>query len=91
VKFKTTIPAAPPEANPRAGARKVAGKTNGPEAVMTDAPSCKAAPVKEAKYVDGAAKKAIWSQVTGDGGSNSPNGDPKRRGRSFWGVEEPKT
>ena len=91
MKYKTTIPTAPPEANPNAGARKVAGKTNMPESVMTDAPNPKSAATKDAKCEEGLVRKCIDIQVQGDGGSNSPNGNPKKRAKSWHGVEEPKT
>lgn len=91
MKFATSIPAAPPDANPNAGARTLPGKTNNPESVMTDAPDCKAEKVKAAPEDKGVARKCIDIQVQGDGGSNSPNGNPKKRAKSWHGVEEPKT
>lgn len=77
--MKTTIPQAPPDANPQAGTRKMAGKTNGPESVMTDAPKPKAAAVKDAECKDGVARKCIDTQV-------GQNGNPKKRDASGWGT-----
>lgn len=91
--MKTTIPAAPPEANPNAGTRTMQGKTNGPEAVLlgNDPGTRPASAVKDADCKEGLVRKCIDTQVRGDGGSRSPNGNPKTRARAFWGVDEPTT
>ena len=73
------------------GATTTPGKTSMPESVMTDAPKPKAAAVKDAEEVKGCARKCIDVQVQGDGGSNSPNANGKKRGRAWWGVNEPTT
>jgi hypothetical protein len=87
---KTTIPASPGPSTPQAGTRQVAGKSNECDAVLRTGKQPKPVAVKTAQEVKGAARKAIDTQVKGDGGSNSPNGNPKKRNRSGWGVEEPK-
>jgi hypothetical protein len=91
MKFKTTIPDAPPSASPEAGARKMAGKSNAPDANLSEAFHPSVETVKQAEEVKGCARKAIDIQVQGDGGSNSPNGNPKKRAKAWHGVEEPKT
>jgi len=89
--MKTTIPEGPGKGTPNAGARRVTGKSIAPEATLRTGLQPKSQAVKQAEEVKGAARKAIDIQVQGDGGSNSPNGNPKKRGKAFWGVEEPKT
>lgn len=79
--MKTTIPAAPPEANPNAGARTMAGKTNGPEAVLlgNDPGTRPASAVKNADCKEGLVRKCIDNQV-------GQNGNPKKRDASHWGT-----
>jgi hypothetical protein len=89
--MKTTIPTEPGKSTPNSGARRVTGKSIAPDAVLRKGLQPKGEATKNAEEVSGAARKAIKIQVQGDGGSNSPNGDPKRRGRNFWGVDEPKS
>jgi hypothetical protein len=85
MKFKTTIPAPPPEADPHAGARTMAGKTNNPESVMTDAPHQKASAVKDAQCEDGAARKQIDKQLRSDG-IDGTTSSPKKRDANSWGI-----
>jgi hypothetical protein len=87
--MKTSIPTAPPSANPEAGTRSI-GKSNDVEATLRKGSLPKSQSVTDAKCEDGVARKCIDIQVQGDGGANSPNGDPKRRSRSSWGVDEPR-
>jgi hypothetical protein len=92
-KIKTTIPSYPPDGTPQAGTRQPAGKSSACDAVLLghDPGTRPSSSVKDAQEVKGAAKKAIWIQVQGDGGSNSPNGDGKLRNKNAWGVEEPRS
>ena len=89
--MKTTIPQAPPDGTPNAGARKMAGKSSMPDANVSESLHPTVESVTEAKEEKGIARKCIDIQVQGDGGSNSPNGNPKKRAKSWHGVEEPKT
>jgi len=88
MKFATSIPASPGESTPQAGATTVAGKSNSPDATLRTGMQPKSEAVREAQEVKGAARKAIDGQVQGDGGPGSPNGDPKRRTRNYWGRDE---
>lgn len=87
--FKTSIPAGPGESTPDAGTKQPAGKSSEPGAVLRKGLLPKSESVREAVEVTGAARRAIDTQVRGDGGSNSPNGDPHRRNKATWGVTEP--
>ena len=89
--YKTTIPDGPGDGTPQAGSSQPAGKSSECDAVLLghDPGIRPSEAVKEATEVKGAARKCIDIQVQGDGGSNSPNGNPKRRSRSSWGVSEP--
>jgi hypothetical protein len=91
MKFATSIPASPGKSTPQAGATTVAGKSNAPDATLRTGMQPKPEAIREAQEVKGVARKCIDVQVQGDGGSLSPNGNPKLRGRAGWGVEEPKS
>ena len=91
MKFATTIPDGPGKSTPAAGARRVTGKSIAPEATLRTGLQPKPQPVKQAEEVKDCARKCIDIQVQGDGGSNSPNGNPKKRAKGWHGVEEPKT
>ena len=86
-KFKTTIPQAPPDGTPNAGARKMAGKSNEPEEnLLHHGPGDRpATAVKEAPEDKGVAARCIKIQVDGDG---IANGNPKKRARNYWGRDE---
>jgi len=90
-KIKTTIPVYPPAATPNAGARTLPGKSNLPDANLLghSAGTRPSSAVTTAVCVEGAARKAIDIQVSGDD-TNSPNGNPKRRTRNRWGTEDNK-
>jgi hypothetical protein len=85
--IKTTIPIYPPISTPNAGTTQRPGKER---TQLEIGRSYKAEPVRDAQEVKGAALKATSIQVQGDGGSNSPNGDHHKRGRNYWGVDEPR-
>jgi hypothetical protein len=89
--MKTTIPAEPGKSTPSAGACRVTGKSIAPEATLRTGLQPKGEATKQAEEVKGVARKCIDIQVQGDGGANSPNGNPKKRARSWHGVEEPKS
>lgn len=83
--MKTSIPVAPPSADPNAGARKMPGKSNMQDGALIKGPAGKA--VTEAPVVPGVARRCIDIQVSGDD-KNSPNGNPKRRTRNRWGTND---
>lgn len=87
MKFATTIPAAPPDGVPNAGARKMAGKTNGPEAVLlgNDPGTRPASKVKEAQEVKGAARRAIDEQLRSDEVDGTTS-SPKKRDDNTFGI-----
>ena len=89
--MKTTIPVETPDGTPNAGARQPKGKSSECDAVLLghDPGARTAVAVKTATEDKGVARRCIDKQVQGDGGANSPNGDPKRRSRNSWGVDEP--
>jgi hypothetical protein len=78
--LKTSIPVeAQTGVGGNSGARTVKGKTNECDSVIVDAPELTPEDVRDAVDVPGAAQKQILSQVQGDGGPGSPNGNPKWR------------
>jgi hypothetical protein len=87
MKFKTTIPPLPEDGTPNAGARKVAGKTTGPEAVLLghDPGSRPASAVKQAPEVKGAARKAIDKQLRSDEVDGTTS-SPKKRDANTFGI-----
>ena len=94
MKFKTSIPDEPMlGVTAVSGATKAPGKTNDAEANLLglDPGTRPSTAVTDAKCEEGVARKCIDIQVQGDGGSLSPNGNPKKRSRNFSGVEEPRT
>jgi hypothetical protein len=86
--MKTSIPVAPPSANPEAGTRSI-GKSNGTEATLRKGSLPKSQAVTDAKCDEGVARKCIDVQVIGDGTPGEPNGNPKKRSRNWHGITEP--
>lgn len=75
-------------ANPEMGTRTIAGKTNMPTSVMTDAYKATPEAVRDAKSDDGACLKAGLKQRTTSDGTEASN--PKHRTQNHWGVCESK-
>jgi hypothetical protein len=80
---KTSIPVYPEDGTPQAGTNQPAGKSSQPDAVLRTGLQPKSEAVQDCKCVDGAARKAIDTQVNGSDGN--ANGNPKKRNASSWG------
>jgi hypothetical protein len=76
--FKTSIPEGPGDGTPQAGTHQLAGKSSQPDAVLRTGLQPESESVRQAKFVDGAARKQIDSQMTGAYDKNI-NSDPKKR------------
>lgn len=84
-KFKTSIPPLPEDGTPSAGARRVAGKTNGPEAVLlgNDPGTRPASAVREAKEEKGAFRRACDKQLRSDEVDGTTSSGKKRDDNTF--------
>jgi hypothetical protein len=88
MKFKTTIPDEPTLGiTAISGATKVAGKTNGPEAVLlgNDPGTRPASAVKDAEEVKGCAARCIAEQLRSDE-IDGTTSSPKKRDANTFGI-----